>query len=208
MKSRARVDAGALVSPVYGLVKSVPSRPKGKLTASCGSAETTTLARGASGRAVLILSSRTGIGRRVAPAVGATRSRADVGVAVGGRIIGAVEHVLNVELYPDVLIEPVKEGGIDPDETRDAHRVVGRGEDLVAINDAEPGAPLLAEVIPVPQRQRVTRQLRQPGAGGDGGRLRRQDPAFLVGVAARDAPVFREAAGQAELNALGALAVH
>ena len=104
-------------------------------------------------------------------------------------------------------VEPEEERGVETDEAREADRVVGGGEEFVAVDRAETEAPLRVEIVAVPEREGVARKLGETGAGDDGGGLGRLDRAVLIRVAADNAPVAGDATGETELDPARALTV-
>ena len=99
-----------------------------------------------------------------AEAQGARRTRGEVGIAVRGGIVGAVEEVFDVELGAQVGVEPVEERGVEADEAREADRVVGGREEFVAVEGAEAEAPPGVAVVAIPEGEGVARELGEAGA--------------------------------------------
>src|SRR3546814_9996077 len=79
-------------------------------------------------------------------------------------LVPLVAEVLDVELNLQLVADLVEQRAIQAGEAFEGDSVVGRGVDAAAIDRAQPHAPLRAEVVAVPQRCTVPRQLRQRGA--------------------------------------------
>ena len=121
--------------------------------------------------------------------------------------VAGVGQVLDVQLQLQGRIQRPVHGAVEADEAWQGDRVVDVGVDRTAIDDAQSHAEAGVDVVTVPQRGRVPRQLRQPVPGPCACGLGGGDLAGLPGVPAHQLPRIGDAAGDLQLNALGHLAV-
>lgn len=104
-----------------------------------------------------------------------------------------------------MFIEGVEDRSIYARVPRQRYRVVNRGEHVGPMDDPEAGAELRKDLIFVPKRKRMMRDLahllsghsRSSGAGYEG---------ILIRVSSRNAPVRRDTPIYSNLQAIGALA--
>src|SRR4030095_6076992 len=92
---------------------------------------------------------------------GKRRARRDVVVVMRVGEILLVEHVLDVDLCPDAIVERVEHRRVDTREARQRDRVVSGGVHIALVHQAKAHTPRGRKLVAVPERELVLGELRE-----------------------------------------------
>lgn len=128
-----------------------------------------------------------------------------VRIAVRVDEISLVGKILQIGLQTPVLAEVIVNCSICLEVRRQDHRVIYRGIHIRAIAESQTGAQPPRDLVFIPKREHISRNLSDPAAGGSCDRSAR-DPGILPRISAGDRPAVSNAAVQAGLESGSPLA--
>src|SRR6266511_4466803 len=127
-------------------------------------------------------------------------TRRDVVIAVGRGPVALIEEILDIELCLPGLVDRRKDPGVEANEARQLHGVVGRGERIREVNDPKGGGPDRSDLILVPPRELMKRNELNAVAREDGRRRVAGNPSVGIGVAKPGLPIVGQIALQFSLE--------